>query len=66
MNSAGCTSPRSGECQRASASKRDDPAVAEVDDRLEDDADLVALERALELDARTRAGARTRACISGS
>ena len=30
--------------------ERDDPAVAEIDDRLEDDADLVPLEPSLELD----------------
>ena len=50
MNSLGETTPRSGEVQRASASKPSDPSVAEVDDRLEDRRDLVPLQRALKRD----------------
>ena len=48
MNSAGAMSPRSGCCQRTSASAPTQRASDEADDRLEEEPELAALERAVQ------------------
>ena len=62
MNSAGDTRPRSGCCQRSSASAPQDRAAREVDLRLVVQLELVALERAAQLASRAAARARVR-CV---
>ena len=49
MNSIGRSSPRSGCCQRTSASTARTAPLAEVHDRLVEDPQLVALERPAQL-----------------
>ena len=61
MNSAGATSPRSGCCQRTSASAPTQRAVGERDDRLEEEPELAALERAVRARSRSRCAVAARA-----